>query len=147
MSIHVYVTEDGKNRLPCIVINDTFAPYSDWIAEGEKTEETRRIDAFKSIVGKRIGIIRKIGTVQTLIGTCVLGKPNVYENRDDFDAAWNAHRVKFGSPYYIDDGKKYGYPIYDFYPCHAQRVYTKGVSHIRYVQCDIWTEAGGLIYE
>jgi hypothetical protein len=96
-----------------ININDKAQPFTDQILSGEKTIETRRKNSLRPYVGKRVGIVRTGRGPAMLVGFATIGSPIVYENRKQFAADFDRHRVKAGSPHDCGRSGKLGYPLID----------------------------------
>ena len=63
-----------------ININDSEAPYTEMILDGDKTIETRRTNSLDPYVGEEVGIIRTGKGPATLVGFMDIGKPTQYSN-------------------------------------------------------------------
>lgn len=117
-SIILEVLEESVKRpMIGININDEKQDFTGQILRGEKVIETRNRNAFRQIVGERVGLIRTgKGKGATLVGFATIGQPIVYTNEEDFRRDYEKHRVEPNSTYDIiksPRGKKVGYPLTD----------------------------------
>jgi hypothetical protein len=108
-------------------VNDTSAPFTDWILEGKKEIETRNSDSLRPHVGERVGIIRTGVGPATLVGYCTLGEPIIYRDNRDFRQDQSQHMVPEGPLWDIFPGMiKYGYPLLDVERCEPKAIVTQG---------------------
>lgn len=89
-------------------INDKERTFTEMILAGLKTEETRKSHSLDSLIGKRVAIIRTGRGKAVIVGTCVISGCHEYRNRDEWNAAYNRHRVEQGSRFDFT-GRKVGY--------------------------------------
>jgi len=109
-----FMPAEGDYPSVGININDKTQDFTDQILRGEKTIETRPINSLKSLIGKRVGIVRTGKGKATLVGYANLQEPIVYNNAKEFRADQDKHLVEAGSDFDIKpDKKKYGYPLTD----------------------------------
>jgi hypothetical protein len=95
-----------------ININSKTQDFTDQILRGEKTIETRPSNSLKSLIGKRVGIVRTGKGKATLVGYANIEEPIVYNNVDEFRADQDKHLVEADSEFDIKPNqKKYGYPL------------------------------------
>lgn len=96
-------------RVPCIHINDSFLPFTDYILNGEKTVETRRTNSLRSLVGKRVGIIRTGCGPATLVCFADIKSEIQYTNDFSVSDDWSRTKVPaWGQPYTFN---KFGYEL------------------------------------
>ena len=108
-------------------VNDSAAPFTDWILRGEKEIETRNSDSLRSHIGERVGIIRTGVGPATLVGYCTLGEPIIYRDNRDFRQDQSQHMVPEGPMWDVFPGMiKYGYPILDVEPCEPKLITSQG---------------------
>lgn len=108
-------------------VNDSAAPFTDWILRGEKEIETRNSDSLRSHIGERVGIIRTGVGPATLVGYCTLGEPIIYRDNRDFRQDQSQHMVPEGPMWDVFPGMiKYGYPILDVEPCQPKAITSQG---------------------
>ena len=110
-----------------ININDKTQPFTAQILSGEKIIETRRKNSLRPYVGKRVGIVRTGRGPAMLVGFATIGSPIVYENRKQFAADFDRHRVKRGSPHDCGREGKIGYPLTDVKATTPRRVNSLGI--------------------
>jgi len=109
-------------------INDREFRFTDKILEGLKTVETRNSRSLDSLIGQRVGIIRTGAGKATLVGYVTIAGVKEYSNASEFDSDHQAHLVKPGSKYYIQQGgKKYGYILENAVRCEPQEVTARGI--------------------
>lgn len=109
-------------------INDKSINYTDLILDGEKTVETRRTNSLKSLIGKRVGIIRTGKGKAMLVGYVTISGMKVYENEKVFREDYDRHFVPRGNTYDITaDGVKYGYILENPERCTPVGVTAKGI--------------------
>ena len=90
---------------------DNAIDYAALIVNGLKHYETRNSDSLKAYVGKRVGIVRTGKGRAACIGSAVIGKPIVV-NEKQFRMLQHKHLVPEHNAYDIAPGKvKYLYPI------------------------------------
>ena len=109
-------------------INDSKYPFTDWILDGKKTVETRKTNSLKSLVGKRVGIIKTGCGKAMLVGFVDIVDVIKYETVDEFRSDYERHLVNPGSWYDIRPGKcKYGYILSNPERCNPTPVDAKGI--------------------
>ena len=126
--------EVGNDKMKAITIRDSASePFTEWIMSKIKTIETRKINAFKSIIGEEVALIRTGNGKPCVVGYIIFGEPKVYNSIEDFEKDEELHKVKRGSSFFIEDGKKkYGYPILSVRKLeHPELVYFRGCSSIK----------------
>ncbi len=89
-------------------INDREQAFTEQILDGIKTEETRKTHSLDCLIGKRVAIIRTGKGKAVIVGTCVISGCHEYRNRDEWNAAYNRHRVERRSRFDFT-GRKVGY--------------------------------------
>ena len=109
-----FMPAEGDYPSVGININSKTQDFTDQILRGEKTIETRPSNSLKSLIGKRVGIVRTGKGKATLVGYANIEEPIVYNNVEEFRADQDKHLVEAGSDFDIKpDQKKYGYPLTD----------------------------------
>lgn len=108
-----------------ININDSEAPYTEMILDGDKTIETRRTNSLDPYVGEEVGIIRTGKGPATLVGFMDIGEPKQYSNSQEFDRDRSKHRVPKGSKE-DKEGKSVGYPLSDVERTKPKEVHSRG---------------------
>lgn len=112
--------------MKAININDKSEPFTDYILGGFKTVETREKNSLKSLVGKRVGIIRTGCGKAVLVGYVTISEVIKYETVEEFRRDEARHMVKPGSKYDIKTSK-YGYVLTDPERCEPTIVKAKGI--------------------
>ena len=109
-------------------VNDSEYPWTDLILQGTKTIETRNSPSLSPHIGEEVGIVRTGGRgVAALVGYCILGKPVIYHNNDEFRADQKRHQVPEGAEFDIQPGAvKYGYPMTKVRGCKPTIVRSQG---------------------
>tara|TARA_R100001510_G_C7654868_1_gene213717 strand:+ start:3596 stop:3988 length:393 start_codon:yes stop_codon:yes gene_type:complete len=108
-----------------ININDSEAPYTEMILDGDKTIETRRTNSLDPYVGEEVGIIRTGKGPATLVGFMDIGKPKQYSNSQEFDRDRSKHRVPKDSKE-DKEGKSVGYPLSDVERTKPKEIHSRG---------------------
>ena len=108
-----------------ININDSEAPYTEMILDGEKTIETRRTNSLDPYVGEEVGIIRTGKGPAELVGFMDIEKPKQYNNSQEFDRDRQKHRVPKGSKE-DKEGKSVGYPLTDVERTKPKEIHSRG---------------------
>jgi predicted transcriptional regulator len=108
-----------------ININDSEAPYTEMILDGEKTIETRRTNSLDPYVGEEVGIIRTGKGPAELVGFMDIEKPKQYNNSQEFDRDRQQHRVPKGSKE-DKEGKSVGYPLTDVERTKPKEIHSRG---------------------
>ena len=90
---------NGIEVLKGFNINDKEQAFTEQILTGVKTEETRKSHSLDSLIGKRVAIIRTGRGKAVIVGTCTIEGFTEYRNDEDWNAAYNRHRVERGSKY------------------------------------------------
>tara|TARA_R100001463_G_scaffold9433_5_gene28153 strand:+ start:1434 stop:1826 length:393 start_codon:yes stop_codon:yes gene_type:complete len=108
-----------------ININDSEAPYTEMILDGDKTIETRRTNSLDPYVGEEVGIIRTGKGPATLVGFMDINKPKQYSNSQEFDRDRPKHRVPKGSKE-DKEGKSVGYPLSDVERTKPKEIHSRG---------------------
>ena len=106
-------------------INDSEAPYTEMILDGEKTIETRRTNSLDPYVGEEVGIIRTGKGPAELVGFMDIEKPKQYKNSQEFDRDRQQHRVPKGSKE-DKEGKSVGYPLTDVERTKPKEIHSRG---------------------
>lgn len=94
--------------MKAVNINDSTAPFTDYILSGVKTIETRNTNSLKSLVGQRVGIIRTGLGKAVLVGFVTISGVIIYESEREFRKDESRHLVAKGSRYDLKT-IKYGY--------------------------------------
>ena len=110
-------------------INDTNYCFTDDIFNLLKSIETRNSRSLKSLVGKRVGVIKTCRKRKALlVGYVDIVEEIRYNNVDEFRADYKRHRVQPGSEYDIKEGGvKYGYVLGKPERCEPIDVAAKGI--------------------
>lgn len=109
-------------------INDKTQPFTEQIFNLLKDIETRNTNSLKSLIGKRVGIIRTGCEKATLVGLVTIADVIKYETEDTFRSDEKHHMVKKGSKYDIKKGGvKYGYVLVDVERCDPVIITNKGI--------------------
>lgn len=108
-------------------INDKYFPFTECILDGLKDIETRQKNTLKSLVGKRVGIIRTGKGKAMLVGHVTIIGVIQYETEAEFRKDENRHLVEPGSRYDITGKGKYGYILSNPERCEPVAVTTKGI--------------------
>ena len=106
-------------------INDSEAPYTEMILDGEKTIETRQTHSLDPYIGEEVGIIRTGKGPATLVGYMDIGKPKEYQNAQEFDRDRPKHRVPKGAKE-DKEGKSVGYPLSDVERTKNREIHSRG---------------------
>ena len=107
-------------------VNDKDFPFTDWILDGNKIIETRNKNTLKSLVGKRVEIIRTGCGKAMLVGYVTIKAIIKYENEEEFRKDYHFHMVEPGSKYDIKTSK-YGYILTNPERCDPVVVTKKGI--------------------
>ena len=119
---------NGQQITKAFNINDKTQPFTEQIFNLLKDIETRNTNSLKSLVGKRVGIIRTGCGKATLVGLVTIADVIKYETEDAFRADEKRHMVKKGSKYDIKKGGvKYGYVLVDVERCDPVIIASKGI--------------------
>tara|TARA_R100000152_G_C6700479_1_gene130129 strand:- start:348 stop:740 length:393 start_codon:yes stop_codon:yes gene_type:complete len=108
-----------------ININDSEAPYTEMILDGEKTIETRQTHSLDPYIDEEVGIIRTGKGPATLVGYMDIGEPKEYQNAQEFDRDRPKHRVPKGSKE-DKEGKSVGYPLTDVERTKPKEIHSRG---------------------
>ena len=114
--------------MKAVNINDKGIRYTDLILDGKKVIETRRTNSLKSLIGKRVGIIRTGIGKATLVGYITISGVIVYRDEKTFRDDYNRHLVPCGNTYDITkDGVKYGYVLENPERCPPTEITARGI--------------------
>lgn len=111
-----------------ININDKTQAFTEQILEGLKDIETRNSNSLRSLIGKRVALIRTGCGPAMIVGLADISKVKIYTDENSFrDDEWR-HLVEAGSKYDIQPGKvKYGYFLDNIESCDPVLVKNKGI--------------------
>lgn len=107
-------------------INCKVQDFIEQILTGLKVIETRNRNTLKSLVGKRIGLIKTGCGKAVLVGYAGIADVVVYRSPEEFRADYSRHLVPPGSPYDIKD-VKYGYVLTNVVRCTPKEVTSRGI--------------------
>lgn len=112
--------------MKAININCKHQDFIEQILSHLKTVETRNTNSLKSLVGKRIGLIKTGCGKAMLMGYADIVEVIEYDT-ESFRRDYSKHLVPVGSEYDIKNGKKYGYVLDNVVRCEPTEVMAKGI--------------------
>lgn len=107
---------NGMNVTKAFNINDKTQDFTEQILNGMKTEETRACHSLDSLIGQTVAIVRTGKGKAKIVGTCKVVGSVEYHSEQDFDQAYDRHRVAHGSKFdfaHARKGYKVGYLLKD----------------------------------
>lgn len=108
-------------------VNDKYFPFTEEMLNRNKTIETRGTNSLKSLVGKRVGIIRTGKGKAMLVGYVTISDVIRYNTEEEFRRDENKHLVAPRSKYDITKKGKYGYILENPERCEPVAVTAKGI--------------------
>lgn len=107
---------NGMNVTKAFNINDKTQAFTEQILGGIKTEETRACHSLDSLIGMTVAIVRTGKGKAKIVGTCKIAGSVEYHSEQEFNSAYDRHRVAHGSKFdfaHAKKGFKVGYLLED----------------------------------
>lgn len=119
---------NGQNIDKGVNINDKRQAFTDQILSLSKDIETRNSNSLRSLIGKRVALIKTGCGKAHIVGLATITGVKVYKSLREFRKDYHRHLVGPGSKYDIrPDGVKYGYILEDVERCDPIPVMAKGI--------------------
>lgn len=110
---------NGQLIIKGVNINDSVQTFTDQIFSLIKDIETRDSNSLKSLIGKRVAIIRTGVGKAMIVGLVDIVDMVIYKNEQEFRSDYKRHMVAEGSEFDIKPGCiKYGYVLSNIEKCN-----------------------------
>lgn len=119
---------NGQNITKGFNVNDKTQPFTEQILSLLKDIETRNTNSLKSLIGKRVAIIKTGCGVATIVGLVDIVDVIIYHNENEFRKDENRHLVSKGNKFDIKANSiKYGYVLANVEACNAIAIKNRGI--------------------